>query len=75
MTLIQMKNELDLISFERSIGYGFPDLSVERDQYEEEYLPDEEDIWLSKYYHTIALWDSLDSSDFYSDIWEDGLPF
>lgn len=75
MTLLQMKNELDLISFERSIGYGFSDLSVERDMYEEGYLPDEEDIWLSKYYHTISLWESLDSSDFYSDIWEDGLPF
>ena len=36
---------------------------------------DAEDIWLSKYYHIISLWDSLDSSDFYSDIWEDGLPF
>ena len=68
MTLIQMQNELDLISFERAVGFGFFDPLVELDKYEE-------DIWLADHYHTIALWESLDSSDFYSDIWEDGLPF
>ena len=75
MTLIQMQNELDLISFERAVGFGFFDPLVELDKYEEVYVPDEEDIWLADHYHIISLWESLDSSDFYSDIWEDGLPF
>ena len=69
MTLIQMQNELDLISFERAVGFGFFDPLVEV------YVPDEEDIWLADHYYAITIWESLDSSDFYSDIWEDGLPF
>ena len=32
MTLIQMQNELDLISFERAVGFGFFDPLVELDK-------------------------------------------
>lgn len=75
MSLLQMQAEFDLISFEQSVGYGFFDTLVEKDLYEDGYEADQEDDWLCDHYRSVSVWESLDSCEFYNNIWEDGLPF
>lgn len=74
MSLLQMQAEFDLISFERTVGYGFFNTLVEKDLYNS-CETDSEDDWLCEHYRCVSVWESLDSCDFYDNIWEDGLPF